>query len=50
MNRRIRMMKKALPCFKADKYLTTHDVTQIPLGVFARWLRKGRKNASLQRV
>ena len=42
--RRKRMMKKALPCFKADKYFSTHDVTRIPLGVFCRWLRLGVRN------
>ncbi len=42
MNKRIRMMRKVCPQFHADRYLATHDVTQIPLGVFCRWLRMGR--------
>ena len=43
MNNRKRMMRKALPCFKEEKYFDTHDNTQIPLGVFCMWLRLGRK-------
>ncbi len=42
MNKRIRMMRKALLSFHADAYFNTHDKTQIPLGVFVRWLRNGK--------
>ncbi len=44
MNKRIRMMRKALPSFNANAYFNTHEQTQIPIGVFCRWLRIGVNN------
>ena len=45
MNRRIRMMCKALKCFHARRYFSVEDKQmQIVIGELCRWLRKGAKN------
>ena len=41
MNKRIRMMEKAFPSFRARKYFSVKDKTQIQLREFVVMLRKG---------